>query len=389
MHQSTLNLKNKGAVVLNPAARCRVCGRSLSVEPWVSLRIGPQCAYRSGEHAGLVKMLRQTRNTGGSEVIDEPDPVAALGKIGMSPEQIMRVDIPRLAMRVGEMGAAVKQMTAFDRLAKKGAAPGRASSCSRQGIECFDSAIMRWYNSGPEPTVTLKSTAGVICCALQASAFGSSAFVELGEDEVNRAEATLFRSSLTDTLVESRLYGQMVKAKRAALRADQGQYMLSFLDAGNCTMNGSDRPEINYAGMTHEVIKEASEGNRRAGSIFCSIEKHLGEDTCLESIHWLDDLNVRGAQVGALWNMVVGKEARRDQSSVMVFMESLYSVSDQIDRLNESTRKDGIKHVAVVGGAQMGHRPVVKEERLNVREKGRLTEPSLEVDPPVLSCAIR
>jgi hypothetical protein len=51
----------------------------------------------------------------------ESDPVGALAKI-MPPEQILRVDVPKLVIPVAEMGAAVKQMTAFDRLSKKSAA---------------------------------------------------------------------------------------------------------------------------------------------------------------------------------------------------------------------------------------------------------------------------
>ena len=47
----------------------------------------------------------------------------------------------------------------------------------------------------------------------------------------------------------------------------------------------------------------------------------------------------------------------------MTFMESLYGASDLVDRLNEATRKAGIQHVAVVGGAQMGYRPIVAAEK--------------------------
>jgi hypothetical protein len=367
MKQTILNpAAMKNAVVFNAATRCRVCGRGLRSQPWASLRIGPQCAFRSGEHAGLVRMLRNTRSSGSFNAIEEPDPVAALAKIGMAPEQISRVDVPRLALKVAEMGAAVKQFTAFERLSKKSAAAGKASSGSRQSIECFDSSIMRWWESsrGADPAATLKSTAGVVCAALQASALSSSAFVELGDDEVSRFEASLYRSSLTETLVASRLYGQMVKAKRNALRGDNGQYLLSFLDSGKATVNGSGRPEINYAAMTRDVIREAGEGSRKAKSIFCGLEKHLGEDTALTAVHWMDDMNCRGSQVGVFWDLAVGKNASpKDGTALMTFMESLYGASDLVDRLNEATRKAGIQHVAVVGGAQMGYRPVVAAEK--------------------------
>jgi len=365
MKQSTVNPAGiKNGIVFNGATRCRVCGRALRSQPWASLRIGPQCAFRSGEHAGLVRMLRNMRSsgTGTFNVIEEPDPVAALGKIGMAPEQISCVDVPKLALGVAEMGAAVTQMTAFDRLAKKGAAAGKASSGSRQSIECFDSSVMRWYQSSNDnnPALTLKSTAGVVCAALQASALSSSAFVELGDNEVSRYEATHFRSSLTETLVASRLYGQMVKAKRNALRADNGQYLLSFLDTGIGMLNGSGRAEINYAAVTRDVISEASEGIRKAKVIFCGLEKHLGEDTALTAVHWLDDMNIRGFQVVAFWDLVVGKKASaKDETALMTFMESLYGASDLVDQLNESTSKSGIKHVAVPSGGQMGYRPVV------------------------------
>ena len=215
-----------------------------------------------------------------------------------------------------------------------------------------------------DPAATLKSTAGVVCAALQASALSSSAFVELGDDEVSRFEASLYRSSLTETLVASRLYGQMVKAKRNALRGDNGQYLLSFLDSGKATVNGSGRPEINYAAMTRDVIREAGEGSRKAKSIFCGLEKHLGEDTALTAVHWMDDMNCRGSQVGVFWDLAVGKNASpKDGAALMTFMESLYGASDLVDRLNEATRKAGIQHVAVVGGAQMGYRPVVAAEK--------------------------
>jgi hypothetical protein len=70
-------------------------------------------------------MLRNTRSPGRFSVIEEPDPVVALAKIRMPPEQILRVDVPKLVIPVAEMGAAVKQMTAFDRLSKKSAAVHR------------------------------------------------------------------------------------------------------------------------------------------------------------------------------------------------------------------------------------------------------------------------
>jgi hypothetical protein len=115
----------KNGIVFNSATRCRICGRGLRSQPWASLRIGPQCAFRSGEHAGLVRMLRNTRSPGRFSVLEEPDPVTALAKIGMPPEQILQVDVPKLVIPVAEMGAAVKQMTAFDRLSKKSAAVHR------------------------------------------------------------------------------------------------------------------------------------------------------------------------------------------------------------------------------------------------------------------------
>jgi hypothetical protein len=367
MKQTILNpAANPNAVVFNAATRCRVCGRGLRTQPWASLRIGPQCAFRSGEHAGLVRMLRNTRSSGSFNVIEEPDPVAALAKIGMTPEQISRVDVPKLTLKVAEMGAAVKQFTAFDRLSKKSAAAGKASSGSRQSIECFDSSVMRWWESSKDadPAMTLKSTAGVVCAALQASALSSSAFVELGDDEIIRFEASLYRSSLTETLVASRLYGHMVKAKRNALRGDNGQYLLSFLNSGNAIVNGSGRAEINYAALTRDVIREAGEGSRKAKAIFCGLEKHLGEDTALTAVHWLDDMNVRGSQVGVFWNLAVGRNVSpKDGTALMTFMESLYGAADLVDRLNEATRKTGIQHVAVVGGAQMGHRPVLATEK--------------------------
>jgi len=367
--QTTLNTagSQSGVIVINGLTRCRICGRALRSQPWASLRIGPQCAFRSGEHAGLVRMLRNMRSTGTGtfNVIEEPDPIAALGKIGMALEQIARVNVPKLALGVAEMGAAVTQMTAFERLSRKGAAAGRASSGARQSIECFDSSVMRWWQASNDtnPAVTLKSTAGVVCAALQASALSSSAFVELGDDEVSRYEAKHFRSSLTDTLVASRLYGQMVKAKRNALRADNGQYLLTFLDSGNSAVNGSGRPEINYAALTRDVINEASEGSRKAKVIFCGLEKHLGEDAALTAVHWMDDMNVRGFQVVAFWELVAGKKASpKDETALMKLMESLYGASELIDQLNDATAKSGIKHVAVPSGAQMGYRPVVAEK---------------------------
>ena len=163
MKQTILNAAaNPNAIVYNGATRCRVCGRGLRTQPWASLRIGPQCAFRSGEHAGLVRMLRNTRSSGSFNVIEEPDPVAALAKIGMTPEQISRVDVPKLTLKVAEMGAAVKQFTAFDRLSKKSAAAGKASSGSRQSIECFDSSVMRWWESSKDadPGATLASADG-------------------------------------------------------------------------------------------------------------------------------------------------------------------------------------------------------------------------------------
>ena len=367
MNQTIFNpAANSNAIVYNAVTRCRVCGRGLRAQPWASLRIGPQCAFRSGEHAGLVRMLRNTRSSASLKVIEEPDPVAALAKIGMTPEQISRVDVPKLALKVAEMGAAVKQFTAFDRLSKKSAAAGKASSGSRQSIECFDSSIMRWWESSKDAdaAATLKSTAGVVCAALQASALSSSAFVELGDDEISRFEASLYRSSLTETLVASRLYGQMVKAKRNALRGDNGQYLLSFLNSGNATVNGSGRAELNYASLTRDVIREAAEGSRKAKTIFLSLQKHLGEDTALTAVHWLDDMNVRGSQASVFWDLAVGKKASpKDGVALMTFMESLYGAADLVDRLNEATRKAGIQHVAVVAGAQMGHRPIVATEK--------------------------
>jgi hypothetical protein len=152
----------------------------------------------------------------------------------------------------------------------------------------------------------------------------------------------------------------MVKAKRNALRADSGQHMLSFLDNGSGTVNGSGRPEINYAALTRDVILEASEKSRRAKVIFCHLEKYLDEDTALTAVHWLDDMNIRGSQVGAFWDLVAGRKASpKDESALMTFMESLYGSSELVDQLNVATRKAGIKHVAVVSGAQMGNRPVV------------------------------
>jgi hypothetical protein len=208
---------------------------------------------------------------------------------------------------------------------------------------------------------TLESTAGVVCAALKASALSSSAFVELGDDEVSRFEASLFLSSLTDTLVASRAFmDRWLKPKRNALRADSGQYMLSFLDNGNGTVNGSGRSEIKYAVLTRDVILEASEKSRRAKVIFCHLEKYLGEDTALTAVHWLDGMNIRGSQVGAFWDLVAGRKvSRKDESALMTFMESLYGASELVDQLNVATRKAGIKHVAVVSGAQMGNRPVV------------------------------
>jgi hypothetical protein len=35
------------------------------------------------------------------------------------------------------------------------------------------------------------------------------------------------------------------------------------------------------------VIREAGEGSRKAKSIFCGLEKHLGEDTALTAVHWM------------------------------------------------------------------------------------------------------
>ena len=385
MKQTIFNpAANPNAVVFNTATRCRVCGRGLRSQPWASLRIGPQCAFRSGEHAGLVRMLRNTRSSGGFNVIEEPDPVAALAKIGMAPEQICRVDVPKLALRVAEMGAAVKQFTAFDRLSKKSAAAAKASSGSRQSIECFDSSIMRWWESSKhaDPAMTLKSTAGVVCAALQASALSSAAFVELGDDEISRFEAGLYRSSLTETLVASRLYGQMVKAKRNALRGENGQYLLSFLNSGNATVNGSGRAEINYATLARDVIREAGEGSRKAKTIFCGLEKHLGEDTALTAVHWMDDMNIRGAQVVAFWDMAVGRNASpKDGAALMTFMESLYGAADLVDRLNEATRRAGIQHVAVVGGAQMGNRPVVAAEKSAANGSSPAVVPVHLIDP--------
>jgi hypothetical protein len=393
MKQTIFNAAaNPNAIVFNAATRCRVCGRGLRSQPWASLRIGPQCAFRSGEHAGLVRMLRNTRNSGGFNVIEEPDPVAALAKIGMAPEQISRVDVPKLAVRVAEMGAAVKQFTAFDRLSKKGAAAAKASSGSRQSIECFDSSIMRWWESSKnaDTAVTLKSTAGVVCAALQASALSSSAFVELGDDEVSRFEAGLYRSSLTETLVASRLYGQMVKAKRNALRGDNGQYLLSFVNSGNATVNGSGRAEINYAALTRYVIREAAEGSRKAKIIYCSLEKHLGEDTALTAVHWMDDMNVRGDQTKVFWDLAVGKNASpKDGAALMTFMESLYGAADLVDRLNEATRKAGIQHVAVVGGAQMGNRPVVAAEKSATNGSTQVAAPVHLSAPPAQAAAMQ
>jgi hypothetical protein len=328
-----------------------LAGAGCAPSPGHPFASGLSALSAPGEHAGLVRMLRNTRNSGSFNLIEEPDPVAALAKIGMAPEQISRVDVPKLAIRLAEMGAAVKQMTAFDRLSKKSAAAGKASSGSRQSIECFDSSIMRWWESSTnsDPAVTLKSTAGVVCAALQASALSSSAFVELGDDEVSRFEASLYRSSLTETLVASRLYGQMVKAKRNALRGDNGQYLLSFLSSGNGTVNGSGRAEINYAALTRDVIREAGEGSRKAKVIFCGLEKHLGEDTALTAVHWMDDMNIRGSQVGVFWDLAVGKNASpKDGAALMTFMEPLYGAADLVDRLNEATGKAGIQHVAVV-----------------------------------------
>jgi hypothetical protein len=384
MKQTILNPAMKNAVVFNGATRCRVCGRGLRSQPWASLRIGPQCAFRSGEHAGLVRMLRNIRSSGSFKVIEEADPVAALAKIGMAPEQISRVDVSKLTLRVAEMGAAVKQFTAFDRLSKKSAAAANASLGSRQSIECFDSSIMRWWECSRDanPAATLKSTAGVVCAVLQVSALSSSAFVELGDDEINRFEASLFRTSLTETLVASRLYGHMVKAKRNALGGDNGQYLLSFLNSGNATANGSGRAEINYAALTRDVIREAGEGSRKAKVIFCGLEKYLGEDTALTAVHWMDDMNVRGSQIGVFWDLAVGKNVSpKNGAALMTFMEGLYGAGELLDRLNEAARKAGIRHVAVIGGAQMGYRPLVAPAKSSVNGSApaavQLVEPAL------------
>ena len=78
-------------------------------------------------------------------------------------------------------------------------------------------------------------------------------------------------------------------------------------------------------------------------------------------------MNCRGAQVGVFWDLAVGKNPwPKDGTALMTFMESLYGASDLVDRLNEATRKAGIQHVAVVGGAQMGYRPVVAAEKATI-----------------------
>jgi hypothetical protein len=98
------------------------------------------------------------------------------------------------------------------------------------------------------------------------------------------------------------LCGQMVKANRSALRTDRGRYLLSFAVSNNGTVHGSSRPEINYAALTRDVINEVSEDSRRTK--VPSQETSGGKTPT--AVHWLDDMNVRGAQLAAFWDLAAG-----------------------------------------------------------------------------------
>lgn len=328
------------------------------------MEIGPQCAWKGGQHRALIELLRKGRKSWSCDVIEEPDPLEALGKIGMSPDEVAKVDPRKLVLSMAELGAGVNQMTALRRLSRKGAVPARMGASARDALECFSSASLRWRAevNNPESTTELKAKAGVVCAALQGVAFASQGFVTLNDNEVRTHEAEFFRTALTQTLVDSRLYPHMVLAKREILRRDANQYMLSFEEGSRGTVSG--RAELDFAAPTQEVIEAASEGSRRAKEIFTGLERTFGELTVLTAVHWLDDMNIRGKQVPIFLSLVSGSKADpKDPGTLELFFESLDKAGNFVEKINALAAKKHIPHQAVISGGQMGNRPVMESQK--------------------------